>query len=189
MTSPVDWLAENRHSMRMLAKLLFRLFIVVCCLCAAPNLHADAPPPLAPVAERADAVVLEKAARRLTLFRKGAVIGVYDIALGFEPAGDKQREGDGRTPEGRYVIDRRNPNSSFHLSLGISYPDAADRAAARAAGVDPGGDIFIHGQPNALSDLITLPGDWTAGCAAVSNAEIEEIWRLTPIGAPIEIRP
>lgn len=145
-------------------------------------------PALAPVAERADRVVIEKGARRMTLWRDGMPIGTYPIALGFTPQGDKEMEGDGKTPEGIYQIDRRNDRSAFHLSLGISYPDARDRAEARAAGRDPGGDIFIHGQPNAWSGP-KIPGDWTAGCVAVSNAEMREVWRLVPIGTPVEIRP
>ena len=108
---------------------------------------ADAPP-LLPATERADRVLIEKADRRLTLLRGGEAIAIYDIALGFAPDGDKAREGDGRTPEGIYKVDRRNDRSSFTLSLGIDYPRPDQRAKAKADGRDPGGDIFIHGQPN-----------------------------------------
>ena len=104
------------------------------------------------------------------------------------PSGHKHFEGDERTPEGRYLIDYRNPRSAYHLSLHISYPGADDRAYAAAHGRSPGGEIFIHGQPNALTEG-REPGDWTDGCIAVSNAEIEELWREVPDGTPIEIRP
>ena len=147
------------------------------------------PPAILPPELRADLVRIEKAARRLTLLRDGAPIAVYAIALGFAPSGDKREEGDGRTPEGVYRIDRRNARSAYHLSLGIDYPRPDQRAAAQAEGRDPGGDIFIHGQPNSRRGVIPLPGDWTAGCAAVTNAEIEEIWARVPLGAKVEILP
>ncbi|WP_127112856.1 L,D-transpeptidase family protein [Shimia sediminis] len=147
------------------------------------------PPPLAPLTERIDHILIEKADRRLTVYRNGKALRTYDIALGFTPMGDKEIEGDGKTPEGHFNINRRNPDSAYHLSLGINYPQAQDTAHARAIGKSPGGDIFIHGQPNSLPDAITLPGDWTAGCVAVSNAEIEELWQITPNGTPVEIRP
>lgn len=144
-------------------------------------------PSFAPKNARADFVLIEKADRRLTLWRDGTLLKTYSIALGFAPEGDKAREGDGRTPEGIYRIDRRNDRSMFHLSLGIDYPRPDQRAAAKAEGRDPGGDIFIHGQPNRFP-LKRIPGDWTAGCAAVSNAEMREIWSLVPIGTRVEIR-
>jgi len=146
------------------------------------------PPPVAAV-EEIDRILIEKSARRLTASRGGETVLEFPIALGFQPIGDKQQEGDGKTPEGIFRIDRRNPASAYHLSLGIDYPRAEDRARARAAGVSPGGDIFIHGQPNAASSLITLPGDWTAGCIAVSNEQMEILWRLAAIGTEVEIRP
>ncbi len=143
------------------------------------------------LAGSADLIVIDKSDRLMTLHVGGREIARYRIALGFAPEGDKTRAGDGKTPEGRYRISGRNPKSQFHLSLKISYPDASDRAAARAAGVDPGGDIFIHGTPGTSGKPPALVArrDWTLGCIAVSNDEIEEIWRLTPIGTPIEIRP
>ena len=147
------------------------------------------PPALLPPSQRADRVLIEKAERRLTLWRRGRVIGTYRIALGFAPDGDKRQEGDGRTPEGRYRVDRRNDRSQFYLSLGIDYPRADQRATARAEGRDPGGDIFIHGQPHRQKGVPALPYDWTAGCAAVSNSEIEEIWQRVAIGTPVEIVP
>lgn len=136
-----------------------------------------------------DRVLVEKAARRLTLLADGQAIKRYEIALGFAPEGHKQQEGDGRTPEGVYAVSGRNERSAFHLSLRVSYPDVADRAAAAARGVSPGGDIFIHGAPNWWVFPGQPPGDWTRGCIAVTKAEIEEIWRLVPDGTPIEIRP
>jgi murein L,D-transpeptidase YafK len=133
----------------------------------------------------ADAVFLDKSERRLDLLRDGAVIASYDVALGFEPEGHKTEEGDGRTPEGEYLLDWRNPQSRFHLSLHISYPDATDRAQAEARGVSPGGDLFIHGTPLWARGR----GDWTLGCIAVSNDEIETIWAAVPDGTPITIDP
>ena len=121
------------------------------------------------------AIVVNKADRRMHLLNQSAVLSSYDVHLGFEPVGHKQFKGDGKTPEGIYRIDRRNPNSDFHLSLGISYPNTRDYAFAKAQGKSPGGDIFIHGQEE--------PGkkdqpDWTAGCIAVKNREIEEIYAM-----------
>lgn len=143
------------------------------------------PPPLTGVVDR---ILIEKSARRLTVFREGEALRSYRVALGFAPVGDKERQGDGRTPEGLFRIDRRNEGSAYHLSLGLDYPRPEDRARAAAGGYDPGGDIFIHGQPNALRGLATLRRDWTAGCIAVSDAEIEELWRVVPIGTEVEIR-
>ncbi|MBF5089747.1 L,D-transpeptidase family protein [Novosphingobium sp. NBM11] len=137
----------------------------------------------------ADFVVVEKGARRLTLFADGRPYRVYErLQLGDEPVGPKRFEGDERTPEGRYTIDYGNDRSAYHLSLHISYPGPADVAFAKAHGRSPGGLIFLHGQPNALP-MGRVPGDWTDGCIAVSNAEIEEIWSLVGDGTPIEIRP
>lgn len=148
-----------------------------------------APPPQSAAVDRIDRILIEKSARRLTASRDGETVLEFPIALGFAPAGDKEQEGDGKTPEGIFRIDRRNPNSAYHLSLGINYPQPDDRARAQAAGVSPGGDIFIHGQPNAVGNLVTLPGDWTAGCIAVSNEQMETLWRLAEIGTEVEIRP
>lgn len=135
----------------------------------------------------ADHVLVEKAARRLTLFADGVPVGrVEGLQLGDAPLGPKRFEGDERTPEGRYTIDYGNPDSSYYLSLHISYPNAADRAFAKARGMSPGGDIFIHGQPNDYTGE-RVPGDWTDGCIAVSNAEIEALWAAVPDGTPIDI--
>lgn len=149
--------------------------------------EAETPALVAPD-NRADRVLIEKTERRLSLLRDGQTIATYRISLGFAPDGDKSKEGDGRTPEGVYRIDRKNGQSAFHLSLGIDYPRPDQRAAARSEGRDPGGDIFIHGQPNGY-DGPAITGDWTAGCAAVSNAEIAQIWSRVEIGTAVEIRP
>lgn len=137
------------------------------------------------VAPRADAVVVSKSKRTLVLQSGGTVLRSYKIHLGFEPEGTKVASGDGRTPEGQYYIDRRNPRSDFYLSLGISYPNAQDTARAAALGLRPGGDIFIHGGPRRSEDR--RKADWTAGCIAVSDDEMEEIWSLVPTGTPIAI--
>lgn len=143
------------------------------------------------VPDKADRILIEKSERRMTLYSGDAALKTYKIALGFAPVGDKMKEGDGKTPEGRYRISHKNPKSQFHLSLKISYPDKADRAAARAAGVNPGGDIFIHGTPgtSGVPAALVSRRDWTLGCIAVSNDEIEEIWRLVDVGTTVEIRP
>lgn len=135
-------------------------------------------------------VRVEKGARRLLLLdASGAALRTYrGIQLGDAPQGHKQFEGDERTPEGRYLIDYGNPRSAYHLSLHISYPNAADKAFAESRGKSPGGDIFIHGQPNGLVGVRGM-GDWTDGCIALSNPEIEELWTLVRDGTPIEITP
>jgi len=134
---------------------------------------------------RADQVVVNKSRRELLLLRGNVILRQYRIALGRDTIGHKQCEGDGRTPEGRYTIDRRNPKSKYHLSLHISYPNADDVARAQAAAVEPGGDIMIHG----LKDGELRDGDWTQGCIAVTNEEMEEIWGLVPDGTVIVIEP
>ncbi|MGN3973814.1 L,D-transpeptidase family protein [Tsuneonella sp. SYSU-LHT278] len=141
----------------------------------------------------ADLVLVDKSDRTLTLFTEGRVtMTVSGIQLGDAPEGHKQFEGDERTPEGLYAVDYRNPDSAYHLSLHISYPNASDRAFAQSRGRSPGGAIFIHGQPNGLPGAdrgVRVPGDWTDGCIAVSNAAIELLWQVIPDGTPIEIRP
>lgn len=137
----------------------------------------------------ADFVLVDKSDRILVLYSEGHAFKAYrDLQFGDAPLGHKQFEGDERTPEGRYTIDTRNPQSAYHLSLRVSYPNAADRQYAARFGRSPGGDIFIHGQPNGLASDLRMRGDWTDGCIALSNAEIEELWTLIPDGTPIEIR-
>lgn len=128
---------------------------------------------------------VQKSERKLHLLNGEDVLKSYRIGLGFNPVGHKQEQGDGRTPEGLYRIDRRNPDSSFYLSLGINYPNRQDRAKAYARGVNPGGDIFIHGMPSGGTRKSSA--DWTWGCIAVSNPEIIEIYNMVPIGTPIYI--
>ena len=131
-------------------------------------------------------VVVNKADRKMFLFNNQRVLNDYDVDLGFAPIGDKFFEGDGRTPEGNYFIDRRNPNSKFHLSIGISYPNAEDRAEAKALGKPPGGDIFIHGKSNPLK---RKRDEWTWGGIAVPNDEMELIYAMVKNGTPIQINP
>jgi lipoprotein-anchoring transpeptidase ErfK/SrfK len=139
----------------------------------------------------ADSIVVEKAAHRLTLFLGGTVARVYSVALGQSPSGAKVQAGDNRTPEGLYFIDARNPFSRFHLGLRVSYPNADDRARARELGVPTGGDIMIHGLPNGQGQVGAAHAayDWTNGCVAVTDDEIEEIWSAVPVGTPIRILP
>lgn len=148
-------------------------------------------PAMAQASERADNVLIEKAARRVTLLREGKPLKTYALSLGGNPLGHKQQEGDQRTPEGVYAIDFKNPRSRFHLALRVSYPDAKDRESATRRGVPPGGDIMIHGLPNGLGWLggFHLSRNWTDGCAAVTNRQIEEIWSLVDVGTRVEIRP
>ena len=177
---------------------LARLFSALCLLAliaaAVVMLRPVAPPqtpgpPPQALQGPVDRIVIEKARRVMTVYRDGAALKTYRIALGFAPQGAKQRQGDGRTPEGLYRINRRNAASAFHLSLGIDYPRPADLARARAAGVNPGGDIFIHGQPNGRETAPVLRHDWTAGCIALSNPEIVELFAAVPIGTEVELRP
>ena len=136
-------------------------------------------------------ILVQKSSRALTLYRNKEALKTYRISLGGNPLGHKEFEGDQKTPEGVYWISGRNPQSSYHLSLRISYPDEKDVLHAAALGKTPGNDIMIHGWPNESSeaDELYLLTDWTAGCLAVNNAEMEEIWRVSPDGTAIEIRP
>jgi L,D-peptidoglycan transpeptidase YkuD (ErfK/YbiS/YcfS/YnhG family) len=141
--------------------------------------------------EPADKVLIEKKERRLTLLSKGEVIKTYKIALGGNPVGPKERQGDNKTPEGTYIIDSRNRNSNYHLSLHISYPNEKDKMRAKELNVSPGGDIMIHGIKNGLSWVGASHAevDWTKGCIAVTDEEMEEIDKLVPNGTIVEIRP
>ncbi|WP_298259526.1 L,D-transpeptidase family protein [uncultured Litoreibacter sp.] len=135
---------------------------------------------------RVTKVEVFKSQRIMKVYHGKRVLKTYNVELGFGARGHKQFEGDGRTPEGRYIIDRRNPNSSFYLSLGISYPNAQDRAFARKHGLSPGGDIFIHGQPNIGGKR---GPDWTAGCIAVKNGEMRQLYAMVKNGTVIDIFP
>ena len=139
----------------------------------------------------ADHVVVLKKERTLQLLSRGKVIKTYKVALGGNPIGSKTRQGDHKTPEGTYVLDSRNAHSQFYKSLHISYPSAHDRAEARKHGVSPGGDVYVHGLPNGYGAIGAAHRlkDWTDGCIAVTDEEIDEIWKAVPDGTPIEIRP
>ena len=139
----------------------------------------------------ADRLVVHKSKRRLELLKAGAVVAEYPIRLGLNPAGHKLHEGDFRTPEGHYYLSRRNPRSEFFLSIGVSYPNDADRRRARGNGKAPGGSIMIHGLPNVPRKPADYyaHNDWTDGCIAVSNSDMVDIWLRTKVGLPIEIRP
>ncbi len=139
----------------------------------------------------ANRVLIEKGARTLKLYSDGRLLKTYKIALGPNANGPKEREGDGRTPEGRYVIDSRKKDSGFHRALHLSYPNDEDRRRARRLGVSPGGAIMIHGLPNGMGAIgrAHVARDWTQGCIAVTNEEIEELWRVVPNGTRVEIKP
>jgi murein L,D-transpeptidase YafK len=145
----------------------------------------------APLGASADSLVVEKGLRRLTFWAGGLPLRTYDIALGGNPSGHKAKKGDRRTPEGLYHIDARNPNSKFHLGLHVSYPNADDVARARALGVEPGGDIMLHGLPNGQGGVgaVHRTWDWTNGCVALTNEEIEELFAAVPVGTPIRFLP
>jgi murein L,D-transpeptidase YafK len=183
---------------------LYRSFLLVGALASPLAAHAfslpwltKAPSAQAPAAapdkrsesdaQFADRIVVKKGERRLYLMRGNAPIRTYKVALGYQPTGNKRYQGDGRTPEGRYFIDQRNERSKYRKALRISYPSPTDRLRARSAGYEPGGLIMIHGQPNEAPERRN--GDWTFGCIAVTNMEIDEIWNLTTQGTPVEILP
>lgn len=167
--------------------------IVSCALAAALGAAAWLSPqaPSLPTGARADRVIVIKHERSLLLQAEGRTIKRYRISLGQNPEGHKQAQGDGRTPEGLYRIDWRNPRSRYHRSLHVSYPNADDRRRAARAGVNPGGDIMIHGLPARLGWIGPLHRalDWTDGCVALTNAEVDELWLAVADGTPIDIRP
>jgi murein L,D-transpeptidase YafK len=142
------------------------------------------------VEPKVDRVVVLKTKHELVLLRGDHVVRSYRVALGRGGLEPKRRQGDGRTPEGLYRIDHRNPASKYHLALHISYPESSDKQRAQRLGVDPGGDIMIHGLPPEYSWVggKHLLSDWTEGCIAVTDSEIEEIWKLVPDGTPVEVR-
>jgi murein L,D-transpeptidase YafK len=145
-------------------------------------------PPL-PTSAIADKVLVLKAERKLLLMKGDEVLKTYSISLGGNPLGPKIRQGDSKTPEGNYVLDRHNPHSQYHRSIHISYPNTEDAARARKLGVPTGGDLFLHGLPNDYKGPGEHVGDWTEGCIAVTNTEMDEIWRAVADGTPIEIKP
>ena len=160
--------------------------LLLCSLLAcAPPLHAQG--------VRVDLVRVDKSDRTLSLIGNGQVLHRFAIRLGGTPTGHKQREGDRRTPEGRYLLDFRKADSAFYRALHVSYPNRDDRAAAHRLGVAPGGAIMLHGQPNGLhlaaDSTTTIPYDWTDGCIALSNADMTTLWNLVRVPTPIEINP
>ncbi|HSZ61083.1 MAG TPA: L,D-transpeptidase family protein [Terriglobales bacterium] len=140
---------------------------------------------------RVDRLVVYKQERKLVLLSQGKEVRSYRVALGGEPIGPKSRQGDHRTPEGVYVLDSRNPSSHFYKAFHISYPNVQDIAAAKKLGVSPGGDIMLHGLPKEYAWVGKAHAlhDWTDGCVAVTDEEIDEIWKLVRVGTPIEIKP
>ena len=177
--------------MRRLAQ-IFSALVLLALIIAAAALFYVRPaivPSQIPLSGPVDRIIIDKTAREMRLVKDGETLRRYNIALGFSPKGDKSRQGDGRTPEGLYQINRRNESSAYHLSLGLDYPLPEDIDRAKSGGYDPGGDIMIHGQPNALPDGLQIKGDWTAGCIAISNAQMREIWPVIPVGTVVEVRP
>ena len=178
---------SRRAARRALAVVAFFLLLVLLLYLAESAFPALFARDLGPV----DRVVVLKSERRLLLYDGDERVASYRVALGAEPTGHKTYQGDSRTPEGRYTLDYRNENSQFHRSIHVSYPNEADLAEAVAADVPPGGNVMVHGLPNGKGWMGALYNlrDWTDGCIAVSNRQMEEIWRAVPDGTPIEIRP
>jgi murein L,D-transpeptidase YafK len=156
-----------------------------------PVVASAAAVPLRLAAGSADSIVVEKSERRLTLYVAGAPVRTYRVALGKNPVGPKRLQGDSRTPEGLYVIDRRNPQSKYYRSLHISYPNAVDRWLAAEKGYTAGGDVMVHGLPAHAADLASThwQDDWTEGCVAISNQQMDELWHAVADGTPIRIKP
>lgn len=167
----------------LLAELLVSLSVVI----GWAN-HLDNP---LPNDVRADLIVVEKSKRELTVYNQGKPLKTYKVALGREPVGPKRREGDKKTPEGQYTINYRKADSGYFRALHISYPSQADAETARKEGVSPGGDIMIHGLRNGIGWLGKLHrlADWTLGCVAVTDREMEELWRTVPDGTFVELKP
>ena len=139
---------------------------------------------------KVDLVLVDKSEKKMYLLSNGKVLKEYHVVFGSNPTGHKMQEGDERTPEGRYILDYKNPNSSYYKSIHISYPNKEDKARAKKRGVNPGGMIMIHGQKNGFAWLSWLMQrfNWTDGCIAARNSDMDEIWRLVRVGTPIEIR-
>jgi murein L,D-transpeptidase YafK len=178
----------NSHSLRIgFASGLARVGVCLLLCALAGSLAAQQPA----ARQRADSILILKKDHVMELLAGGKVIRTYKIALGRGGLAAKEREGDARTPEGHYTIDSRNATSHYHKALHVSYPDAADRKRAAKLGVPPGGAIMIHGLPNGMGWLGAKHRlyDWTLGCIAVTDQEIDEIWELVPVGTPVEIRP
>ena len=167
--------------MKIIYRIIISTFILLLCSGA---VQSEEP-------QMADLVLVVKSVSRLYLIRAGEEFDSFKVAFGANPKGHKQQQGDERTPEGRYILDYKNSNSSFYKSIHISYPNAQDRKNARKRGVDPGGDIMIHGQLNGYEGFSAIAQlfNWTNGCIAVKNHEMDIVWRAVKVGTPIEIRP
>jgi murein L,D-transpeptidase YafK len=161
------------------------------CVCVLLLLMSARAPAQDAAGQSVDFVLVKKSEAKLYLMRRGEPVATFHIALGGNPVGHKQRQGDGRTPEGRYALDARNEHSAFYKSLHVSYPNTRDREQARRNGVPVGGDIMIHGQPNgwAQFEAATQARNWTLGCIALTNEDMDVVWSSVPIGTPIEIDP
>ncbi len=164
--------------MRLFA--LIALAFVVSAPCALANGHG-----------KADLVIVEKSKHQLSLYKAGKLLASYHVVFGGNPVGAKEKEGDGKTPEGRYTLDNRKSDSGYHKAFHISYPNAKDLEHARRLGVSPGGDIMIHGQKNGFgwASFLTQRFNWTKGCIALSNGDLDAVWDAVDAGTPIEIRP
>lgn len=179
--------------------MLYRSVVILVALTGTPLAYGDGNLPSSALVSSsseaalplADSVIVRKSERKLYLMRQGEILRTYRIALGLRPDGHKQFEGDFRTPEGKYRLTRRNPNSEYFLSIQIDYPNERDMERARRQGFKPGGAIMIHGQPNVprKSRDYYANVDWTEGCIAVANSDMVEIWLMTPPNIPIEIAP
>ncbi|MGH8178799.1 MAG: L,D-transpeptidase family protein [Steroidobacter sp.] len=178
--------------------MLRTVFLILLALAGSSLAYAEGPLPSAIASSGieaslplADRVIVRKSERKLILLRAGEVLRSYRVSLGLRPEGHKQFEGDYRTPEGKYHLTRRNPNSEYFLSIQVDYPNDQDVARARRQGLRPGGAIMIHGQPNIPRKPRDYYSnvDWTEGCIAVSNSDMVEIWLMTPTDTPIEIEP
>jgi murein L,D-transpeptidase YafK len=160
---------------------IMRVFLFIfCCVWSAPAQGSEI-----------DSVLVNKSEEKMYLLSQGEKVKEYSIVLGWNPKGHKREQGDGRTPEGKYLLDYKKDDSSFYKAIHISYPNAEDRAWARERGVDPGGLIMIHGRKNGLNKAQREAKrfDWTNGCIEVTNKEMDEIWDLVEVGTPIEIKP
>jgi len=177
-------------SRRVIAAITLPLAIIATGL-TLRGLAVHQPAPALDPTQKADSILILKKEHVLELLAGGKVIRTYKVALGRGGLAPKEREGDGRTPEGHYVIDSRNEVSHYHRALHVSYPNAEDRKRAARQGVAPGGAIMIHGLPNGIEKVGAAHRvyDWTLGCVAVTDEEIDEIWKLVPVGTPVEIRP
>lgn len=161
---------------------IIRLIPTLVLLAASPPTWAE---------DKADLVVVEKSKGTLILYKSGKTLATYHVAFGGDPKGPKQSEGDGKTPEGRYVLDSKNTQSGYHKAFHISYPNQSDIAKAKKRGVSPGGAIMVHGQKNGYgwASFITQRLNWTKGCVALSNSDLDDMWNRVDAGTPIEIRP